>query len=126
MRDRENGRFNSNVSSLSLLLREGLSKSVGEVKEDIKNLQYDVADHHDCLAALEDDMLEQKEASNQQQQQLRSLTLHLLNLPVVPGEKDDNNAGLRARVYDTVLKPLLNAAKAAQDLSTVPQMSIIK
>ena len=75
---------------------EGLTKSVGEVKEDIKNLQYDVADHHDRLAALESDMLEQKEASNQQQQQLRSLTLRLLNLPVIPGEKDNNSTGLRA------------------------------
>ena len=43
---------------------EGLSNSIGLVKEDVRNLQYDVADHHDRLAALEKDMLEQKDASN--------------------------------------------------------------
>ena len=70
-------------------------------------------------------MQEQKDSSNQQQQQLRSLTLRLLNLPVMPGEKDDNNAGLCARVYYTVLKPLLIAAKAAKDLNTVPQAATV-
>ena len=104
---------------------EGLSKAMGEVKEDVRNLQYDVADHHDQLAALERDMLEQKDVSNQQQQQLRALTLRLLNFPVIAGEGDDNNPGLRARVYDTVLKPLLTAAKAAKDLSMVPQMATV-
>ena len=49
---------------------EGLSKAMGEVKEDVRNRQYDVEDHHDRLAALERDMLEQKDVSNQQQQQL--------------------------------------------------------
>ena len=104
---------------------ETLQNSVGLVKEDIKNLQYDVADHHDRLAVLERDMQEQKDVSNQQQQQLRSLTLRLLNFPVVPGESDDNNAGLRARVYDVILKPLLVAAKAAKDLSSVPQAATV-
>ena len=104
---------------------EGLTMAMGEVKEDVMNLKYDVAEHHDRLAALERDMLEQKDVSNQQQQQLRALTLRLLNFPVIPGEGDDNNAGLRARVYDTVLKPLLVAAKAAKDLATVPQMATV-
>ena len=48
-----------------------------------------------------------------------------VNLPVIPGEAEDNNAGLRARVYDTVLKPLLTAAKAAKDLPSVPQMATV-
>ena len=104
---------------------EGLTMAMGEVKEDVMNLKYDVAEHHDRLAALERDMLEQKDVSNQQQQQLRALTLRLLNFPVIPGEGDNNNAGLRARVYDTVLKPLLVAAKAAKDLATVPQMATV-
>ena len=104
---------------------EDLKNSMGVVKEDIKNLKYDVAEHHDRLAVLEREMQEQKDASNQQQQQLRSLTLRLLNFPVVTGESEDNNAGLRARVYDVILKPLLVAAKAAKDLTSVPQAATV-
>ena len=104
---------------------EDLKNSIGMVKEDVKNLQYDVADHHDRLAVLEREMQEQKDASNQQQQQLRSLTLRLLNFPVVIGETEDNNAGLRAWVYDVILKPLLVAAKAAKDMTSVPQAATV-
>ena len=104
---------------------EALQNSIGLVKEDVKNLQYDVAEHHDRLAVLERDMQDQKDVSNQQQQQLRSLTLRLLNFPVVTGEYEDNNAGLRTRVYDVILKPLLVAAKAAKDLSSVPQAATV-
>ena len=104
---------------------DDLKNSVGLIKEDVRNLQYDVADHHDRLANLEREMQEQKDISNQQQQQLRSLTLRLLNFPVVIGESEDNNSGLRARVYDVILKPLLVAAKAAKDLTSVPQAATV-
>ena len=104
---------------------EDLKASICDVKEDVRSLQYEVATHGDRLAALERDMLIQQDIANGQQQHLRSLTLRLLNLPVVPGETEDNNAGLRTRVYDTVLKPLLTAAKAAKDLSSVPQVTTV-
>ena len=104
---------------------EDMKTSIREVKDEVKAVQHEVDCHSDRLLKLELEMQEQKDASNQQQQQLRSLTLRLLNLPVLPGEKDDNNAGLRARVYDTILKPLLSAAKVAKDLPTVPQAATV-
>ena len=84
---------------------EDMKTSIREVKDEVKAVQHEVDCHSDRLRKLELEMQEQKDASNQQQQQLRSLTLQLLNLPVLPGEKDDNNAGLRARVYDTIRSP---------------------
>ena len=104
---------------------EGLRSSVREVKEEVRGLQFVVDNHSDRLLALERDMQEQKDLANQHQQQLRSLTLRLLNFPVISGESDDNNTGLRSRVYDSVLKPLLAAAKAAKDLNSVPQMATV-
>ena len=68
-------------------------------------------------------MLEQKDMSNRQQQQLRALTLRLLNFPVTFNEAADNNTILKARVYEVILRPLLVTAKAAKDLSSVPQMA---
>ena len=104
-----------------------LMDSVSSVKEDMKSLQHEVNIHEDRIAALERDMRTQKDLSNQQQQQLRSLTVRLLNLPVIPGEKDDNNNGLKNRVYERFLKPLLAAAKASKALPTLPQVgSVIK
>ena len=100
---------------------EDLKSSMRDVKEDVKTLQFDVANHDDRLLALERDMKDQKDIANQQQQHLRSLTLRLMNLPVSLDEAADNNAGLRAKVYDLVLKPLLTAAKATKDISSVPQ-----
>ena len=104
---------------------EDLRSSIRDVKEEVNSVRFEVDSQTDRLNRLEAEMQEQKDISNQQQQQLRSLTLRLLNMPVTRGEKDDNNAGLRARVYETVLKPLLLAAKAAKDISSVPQAATL-
>ena len=64
---------------------EDLGAFVRDVKEDVSSLQFVVAGHGDRLQALEREMQEQKDISNQQQQQLRSLTLHLMNFPVLQG-----------------------------------------
>ena len=104
---------------------ESLRSTICDVKEDVRNIQFTVDNHNDRLLALEAEMLEQKYLANQQQQQLRSLTLRLINFPVVSDEAADNNAGLKARVYDHVLRPLLVAAKTAKDLSSVPQANTV-
>ena len=104
---------------------ESLMSSMQDIKEDIKTLQFDMANHGDRITALERDMKEQKDIANSQQQQLWSLTLRLMNFPTSSDESSDNNAGLKAKVYDIVLKPLLTAAKAAKDLSSVPQMATV-
>ena len=105
---------------------EDMKASIVEVKVEVSALQYDVAIHNDRISALERDMLEQKDMANRQQQQLRSLTLRIFNFPESPDETADNNSGLRTRVYHTVLKPLLTAAKAAKELTSVPvRMNLI-
>ena len=106
-------------------LLQDLKESVTVIRDEVKSLQFDVGVHGDRIAALEKDMKDQKNLSNMQQQQLRSLTVRLLNLPVVPGEKDDNFTGLRLRVYERVLKPILAAAKTSKVLSTLPQMGSV-
>ena len=64
---------------------EDLGAFVRDVKEDVSSLQFVVAGHSDRLQALEREMQEQKDISNQHQQQLRSLTLRLMNFPVLQG-----------------------------------------
>ena len=102
-----------------------LKESVSTVKEEVRALQHDSDAHLERIEALERDMRSQKDLSNQQQQQLRSLTLRLLNFPVVAGEKEDNYSGLKTRVYDRILKPLLSAAKSSKLISTLPQLGSV-
>ena len=72
---------------------EGLRLSINDVKEDVRTLQFDVANHDNRIGALERDMKEQKDIANSQQQQLLSLTLRLMNFPVSGDESTDNNSG---------------------------------
>ena len=45
---------------------EDLKTSVREVREEVRVIQYDVANHEDRLVALERDILDQKDMTNQQ------------------------------------------------------------
>ena len=58
-----------------------LRASLRPFKEELGCLNFTVQGHGDRLEALENDMKAQKELSNTQQQQLRMLTLRLLNVP---------------------------------------------
>ena len=112
------------LGPMTAMLTE-LKDSISTVKEEVRSLQFESSAHADRLDALEKDMRSQKDLANKQQQQLRSLTVRLLNFPVSAGEKEDNNNGLKTHVYDRILKPLLSAAKSSKALSTLPQLGSV-
>ena len=59
-----------------------------------------------------------KNTLNVREQQLRSTQVQIFNFPVTA----DDAAGITARIYDRILRPLLSAAKTARDLGSVPQV----
>ena len=59
-----------------------------------------------------------KNTLNVREQQLRSTQVRIFNFPVAA----DDAAGLTARIYDRILRPLLSASKTARDLGSVPQV----
>ena len=59
-----------------------------------------------------------KNTLNVREQQLKSTQVRIFNFPVAA----DDAAGLTARIYDRILRPLLSAAKTARDLGSVPQV----
>jgi hypothetical protein len=63
-----------------------------------------------------------KEAANSREQQLKLCTVRIHGLPVTDEElaATDDGKTLAAKVYDRILKPILNAAKAKGDISSVP------
>ena len=106
------GPMNKNISDLV--------SSMGMVKEELRTLTFTVDNHEDRLLVLEKDMLQQKEFSNSQQQQLRSLTIRFLNIPYSTGESANNSARLRDVIYSRFLLPLLTAAVGKNELPSIP------
>ena len=100
-----------------------LHSSLGTLKEELGSLTFTVQGHEDRLTALETDMMAQKELANNQQQQLRSLTIRLLNVPATVGESTNTFSWLRDIVYNRFLTPLLAAAKDNSVLSEIPPMN---
>ena len=93
---------------------------LGGLKEEVGSLNFTVNTHGDRLTALENEMMVQKELSNTQQQQLRSLTLRLLNVPPTLGEQPNNFANLREHVYSRFIVPMLDAAVDNGEIPLVP------
>ena len=100
-----------------------LHSSLGTLKEELGSLNFTVQGHEDRLTALETNMMAQKEFANNQQQQLRSLTVRLLNVPSTVGESANNFASMRDMVYNRFLIPLLEAAKDNGAIPEIPPMS---
>ena len=99
---------------------DNLHTSLGSFKEELGCLTFTVQGHEDRLVALERDLKSQKEFANSQQQQLRSLTVRLLNVSYTPGESVNNYAMLKESVYNRFLLPLLTKALDNNDISTIP------
>ena len=100
-------------------------EELGFLKEEVGCLNFTVQGHGDRLKALKNDMMAQKELSNTQQQQLRLLTLRLLNVPPTKGEHHNNFANLREHVYARFITPLLAAAKDKGEIPVIPPMDSV-
>ena len=102
-----------------------LHNSLGQLRDEVSSVTYTVNNHEDRLRVLEQNMATQKEHANFQQQQLRALTIRLLNVPTTTGEATNNFSTLRETVYNRFLEPLLQLAKVKNELSAVPPPNII-
>jgi hypothetical protein len=87
---------------------------VKKLKQKVDDLQAKVGHQEDTIKRL-------KEQNNYLKQLIKGKTMRLFNFPMGEDEAADTGRALAARVYERVLKPLLTAAKAKNELSTVPQ-----
>lgn len=108
---------NSKLEALNTTVTN-LGKEVASNTADIKELR---ADFEKYKTDSEAELKKLKTSFNHREQQLRSTTVRIFNLPPIFGESVDNYKGLASRVYDCLIRPALVAAKAAGDLATVPQ-----
>jgi hypothetical protein len=77
------------------------------------------------VLSLESDLLSLKEVTNNREQVSKLCSIRVHGLPVTDDElaATDGGKSLGIRVYDRVLKPILAAAKAKGDISSVPHCS---
>ena len=115
---------------LDLVLQE--ITSVKQLQLDIKHLVTRVATletkvqaqddvikrHEETIKSLSTEVTSLKEKTNLQEQLQKGDAIRLFNFP---GSNDET--GLSSKVYDKILKPILQAAKSKGDLSSVPKLN---
>jgi len=103
---------------------EALTTKVNGIREDVDKNTAAIAtlraefDAHKEKSSAE--VLKLKVSMNKREQQLRSCTVRIFNMPHVYGESVDNFSALTKHVYDRLISPALTAAVAAGDLPRVP------
>ena len=107
----------TSLSETKLLLTESL-KRVETLEVEVKHLKTSVTSLKKEVQGLKDQV-------NSRNQADRACSVRVFGVPV--GEEEigatDGGDGLRKRVYDRLIKPVLTAAKAAGDIATVPHAS---
>ena len=102
-------------------LLEGQAK-IEKLTSTVGTLEAKVASQEVTIINMQKEMKKMKEQLNDSDQQSRGQYIRLFNFPLA---EDDNSAdlgrALASRVYDRVLKPIIVAAKAKNEIATVPQ-----
>jgi hypothetical protein len=99
------------------MLAESLGR-VAKLEDQVSTLQHQVVSRDNEILLLKDSV-------NHLNQQARASSIRLLGFPVTEEEKMSTDGGklLSTRVYDKILKPVLNIAKAKGDLSSIPTVT---
>ena len=108
---------------MDMLLRR--MDELARLQEKVTMLETTVVVLNETVASLSKEVAELKDKSNARDQQARGHSLRLYGLGL--GEEEDNSAesgrALLKRVYDTIVKPVLAAAKANKQLEALPSLA---
>jgi hypothetical protein len=83
-------------------------------------LQAKVTAQETTIHSMGKEIKKLKEQANDRDQQARDLTVRLFNFPIADGDTAETGRTLATKIYDRILKPILVAAKAKGDISSVP------
>lgn len=89
--------------------------------EKVEQLTVKVNDLQARVGHQEDTIKRLKEQCNNLEQLSKAKTIRLFNFPMGEDVASDSGRALAARVYERILKPLLTAAKAKNEITTIPQ-----
>jgi len=117
-------KLNLILNAVSQLL-QGQEK-IEKLTANMCALEVKVASHESTINALELEVKKLKEISNTREQESRENVIRLFNFPMSPDDgAADHGKALANRVYDRILKPVIVAAKAKDDLGSVHQINSV-
>jgi hypothetical protein len=115
---------------ISMLTEQGNTlnetrKMLADSQAKVSVLEDKVTVLESTVKKLETDVSLLKEGANVREQQLKLCSIRVHGFPVTDDELAATDGGktLASKVYDRILKPILNAAKAKGDISSVPHCS---
>jgi hypothetical protein len=117
-------KLNLLLNAVSQLL-QGQEK-IEKLAANVCALETKVASHETTIKTLELEVKKLKEFSNDREQELRENVIRLFNFPMSPDDSAaDHGKALANRVYEKILKPIIVAAKAKDDLGSVHQLNSV-
>ena len=115
-------KLNMLLNAVSLLL-QGQEK-IEKLSANVSTLEAKVTSHENTINTLSKEVKRLKELANDREQEARENVIRLFNFPSSSEDNaSDHGKALANRVYDRILKPVLAAAKAKDDISSVPQIN---
>ncbi len=109
----------STDDKLDLLL--SLVADLHKSQAKVEKLSVEVADLQARVGHQDDLIKKLREQNNNLEQLTKGKSMRIFNFPMGEDAGADVGKALAARVYDKLLKPLLTAAKAKSEISSVPQ-----
>lgn len=107
---------------------KSLNDKFDQLSTKVTTIEKTVNDHAAAISEIKKEMASSKAemktlktSYNNREQRLRASTIRVLNFPCQPDDANDNYKALTARIYDRIVRPAIVAAKAAGDISSVPQ-----
>jgi len=102
-------------------LLEGQAK-IEKLTSTVCSLEKKVTSQETTINTMQKEMRRMKEQLNDSDQLSRNQYVRLFNFPMADDDiAADSGRALANRVYERILKPIIVAAKAKNDISTVPQ-----
>ena len=115
-------KLNMLLNAVSLLL-PGQEK-IEKIASNVCALEAKVASQETAITMLEKEVKKLKELANDREQQSRENVIRLFNFPMSAEDNAaDQGKALSNRVYERILKPVMVAAKAKDDIGSVQQIN---
>jgi outer membrane murein-binding lipoprotein Lpp len=108
-------------AKMDMLMSKMEELSVMQAK--VMHLESTVSSLNEKVSNMEAEIRTLKDQANYRDQLPKANSVRLFGLCSYEEDSDDSNKGLIKKIYDTIVKPVLNTAKANRQLESVPSLT---
>jgi outer membrane murein-binding lipoprotein Lpp len=98
-------------------------EELSAMQAKVVHLESTVSTLNEKVSNMEAEIRTLKDQANYRDQIPKANSVRLFGLCTQEEDSDDSNRGLIKKVYDTIVKPVLNTAKANKQLESVPSLT---